>query len=66
MEKQIEYTFWIEKDGTYLGYINNYPDQWTQGNNLEDLLIHLKDLYELLKNDDVPGVRKVDTFLVSE
>ena len=28
---KIEYTFWQENDGKYLGYLNEYPDHWTQG-----------------------------------
>ena len=36
MEK-LEYTYWKETDGMYLGYINKYPDNWTQGVDLEDL-----------------------------
>lgn len=34
-----------EKEGGWLGYPQDYPDYWTQGDNLEDLKEHLKDLY---------------------
>lgn len=40
------FTYWKEKDGWYLGYLNDYPDHWTQGENLEDLKEHLKDLFQ--------------------
>ena len=43
MKSQI--TYWKETDGKFLGYLNDYPDHWTQGNDLEDLKAHLRDLY---------------------
>ena len=30
-------TYWKESDGSYLGYLNEYPDHWTQGEDWEDL-----------------------------
>lgn len=43
---KIKYTFWQENDGKYLGYLNEYPDHWTQGETLVDLQEHLRDLYQ--------------------
>jgi len=51
-------TYWCESDGRYLGYFNDYPDQWTQGEDLEDLKEHLKDLFELFGQEQIPGIRK--------
>ncbi len=34
-----------EEDGGWLGYLQEYPDYWTQGETHEDLRDHLKDLY---------------------
>ena len=34
-----------ETDGTYLGFLNNLPDHGTQGENFQDLKVHLRDLY---------------------
>ena len=34
-----------EEDGALLGYLQDYPDYWTQGNDLQDLKDHLHDLY---------------------
>ena len=56
----VKITYWQEKDGKFLGYLNDYPDHWTQGESLEDLKEHLKDLVELLSGDPVPGIRKVE------
>ena len=50
--------YWRESDGKYLGYLNDYPDHWTQGEDLDDLKIHLRDLFELFGNRDIPGIRK--------
>ena len=51
-------TYWLESDGKYLGYLNDYPDHWTQGEDLEDLKKHLRDLFELFGREDIPGIRK--------
>ncbi len=56
---KIEYTFWREKDGKYLGYLNEYPDYWTQGEDLQDLQEHLKDLYQEFANNFISGIKKV-------
>ena len=55
---KLEFTFW-EEDGHFLGYLNEYPDYWTQGESLEDLKEHLIDLHRELSSGAIPGVRKV-------
>jgi predicted RNase H-like HicB family nuclease len=52
------YTYWKETDGRYLGYLNSYPDHWTQGETLEDLQEHLRDLHETFSAEQIPGIRK--------
>ncbi len=44
------FTFWKEADGKYLGFLNTHPDHWTQGESLDDLKEHLKDLYALFRS----------------
>ncbi len=34
-----------EDEGTWMGYLQEYPDYWTQGETLDDLKEHLRDLY---------------------
>ena len=51
-------TYWLESDGSYLGFLNDFPDHWTQGENLEDLKVHLQDLHELFNREDIPGIRR--------
>ncbi len=53
-------TYRKESGGKYLGYLNDYPDHWTQGENFEDLKEHLLDLYKELKKDIIPGIKKVE------
>jgi len=57
---KIKYTHWTETDGKYLGYLNNHPEHWTQGETLDDLKEHLKDLYDLFSGDPIQGIKTVD------
>ena len=54
----IKYVHWQE-DAAWLGYLEDYPDYWTQGDSLADLVEHLKDLYLDLSDGHIPGARKV-------
>ena len=40
---KIRCQYWQEDD-MWLGYLEEFPDYWTQGISLEDLEEHLKDL----------------------
>lgn len=60
-----KFTYWKEPDGRYLGYLNSHPDHWTQGDNLEDLKEHLRDLYEMFSAEDIPGIKKVEELEVA-
>lgn len=51
------FTYWKESDGTFLGYLNDYPDHWTQGSDLQDLKEHLRDLFLTFTAEDIPGIR---------
>ena len=44
---ELHYTYWQEEDGWFLGYLNDYPDRWTQGRTIDELEEMLTDLYEL-------------------
>lgn len=48
-------TVW-EDGGAWLGYLDDYPDYWTQGEDREDLEEHLRDLYRDLTGGEVPGI----------
>ena len=43
----------------WLGYLEDYPDNWTQGVSKEELEEHLFDVYKELTSGNIPAVRKV-------
>ena len=54
-----------EEDGAWVGYLQDYPDYWTQGETREDLKEHLEDLYRDVAGGQIPGLRKVEDLTVS-
>lgn len=60
----VKFVYWRE-DEAWLGYLQDYPDYWTQGETLDDLKEHLRDLYADFTSGEIPGIRKVDELLVS-
>jgi predicted RNase H-like HicB family nuclease len=56
--QRINIIYWQEEDG-WLGYLQEYPDYWTQGETLEDLKEHLRDLYKDVVSGEIPGIRRV-------
>ena len=60
----VKFVYW-QADGTWIGYLQAYPDYWTQGETLADLKDHLRDLYRDLSAGVVTGVRKVEELVVS-
>ena len=59
----IKYVYW-QDDDAWLGYLQDYPDYWTQGESLDDLIEHLKDLYRDIASGELPSVRKVGELAV--
>ncbi len=49
----IQFIYW-EEDGAGRGYLNEYPDYWTQGETLDDLKDHLRALDTDLTSGDLP------------
>lgn len=63
--RTVKYTFW--QDGEFfLGYLNEYPDYWTQGYSKDELLENLKDLLVDLESGEVPFIRKVEEMAVAQ
>jgi predicted RNase H-like HicB family nuclease len=54
----IKFTYWKEDDGKYLGYLSQYPEHWTQGETLDDLKEHLRDLHQMFSGGEIPGIKK--------
>lgn len=42
---KLKYVFW-QDDGMWLGYLQEFPDYWTQGTSEEELRGNLADLYK--------------------
>ena len=72
-EAQIEYratrqtvniVYW-QDDQQWLGYLQEYPDYWTQGETLAELQEYLQDLYRDLGSGMIPGIRKVEEMVVA-
>lgn len=61
---KMTYVYWQEEDA-WLGYLQEYPDYWTQGESREDLEEHLRDLYRDLTSGEIPGVRRVGELVVT-
>ncbi len=59
-----KYIYW-QDDDMWLGYLEEYPDYWTQGETEEELRDNLLDIYSELANRTIPNVRKVAELEVS-
>ena len=60
----LKYRYW--QDGEmWLGYLEEYPDYMTQGENMEELLENLKDIYQELSSGTIPSVRHVAELAVA-
>jgi hypothetical protein len=55
----VSFVYW-QQDDAWIGYLQEFPDYWTQGENLDDLKEHLRDLHRDLTSGELPGVRRVD------
>jgi predicted RNase H-like HicB family nuclease len=53
----VKYVHW-EQDGHWLGYLADYPDYWTQGESLDDLKEHLKDLFADISSGELVGIQR--------
>lgn len=60
----VRFIYW-QDDDAWLGYLQDYPDYWTQGRTLDDLKDHLKDLYQDLTSGQLSGIRKLDELVIS-
>ena len=56
---KINFTYWAEPDGHYLGFLNDYPSHWAQGADLENIKERLQALFKIFSGEVIPGIRKV-------
>jgi predicted RNase H-like HicB family nuclease len=57
MERK-KYIYWQEDD-MWIGYLEEFPDYWTQGETVEELEENLRDIYKELTSGNIPCVRRV-------
>ena len=51
----------------FIGYLEESPDYWTQGNSLEELQENLLDLYQEFSRNNIPAIRKIaDNYQIRE
>lgn len=60
----VKIVYW-EDEGAWIGYLQDYPDYWTQGETLDDLKEHLRDLYQDITGGHITGIRKVEELVVA-
>ncbi len=59
----LKFVNWKDVD-TFLGYLEEYPDYWTQGDSLDELKESLIDLFRDIASGDIPVIRHVDELVV--
>ena len=52
-----KYIYWQDGD-MWLGYLERYPDYWTQSETKEELRENLRDIYGELTGGHIPCVRE--------
>ena len=51
----ITYLYWRDDD-FWIGYLEEFPDYWTQGTSRDDLDVHLRDLHDDLRSGELSRV----------
>lgn len=59
-----KYIYW-QDDHMWLGYLEEYPNYWTQGETEEELRNNLLDIYNELAGGTIPNIRRVAELEVS-
>lgn len=61
---ELNYKYW--KDGEFwVGYLELFPDYWTQGKNEVELKQNLKELFAELSSGNLPGPIKQGTLKIA-
>ena len=63
MSKQ-KYIYWQNED-MWLGYLEEFPDYWTQGETEEELKENLIDIYKEFDSGTIPNVRRIAELEIS-
>ena len=55
---RVRFVHWQDGD-VWLGYLEEFPDYWTQGESLDELEENIRDLYSDLSDGTIPCARRV-------
>jgi predicted RNase H-like HicB family nuclease len=64
MEQEEKFTYWKDEE-MWLGYLERFPDYWTQGETFEQLEDNLKDLFVELSGNHLPFPRQSGTLKIA-
>jgi predicted RNase H-like HicB family nuclease len=64
MDSEIKYTFW-QDNNFWIGYLDDYPDYWTQGNTIAELEENLLDLFKEFSGGSLPRPRRSGTLKIA-
>jgi predicted RNase H-like HicB family nuclease len=64
MEQEEKFTYWKDEE-IWLGYLERFPDYWTQGESFEQLEDNLKDLFFELTGNHLPAPRQSGTLKIA-
>ena len=53
----VKYVYWRDED-MWIGYLEEYPDYWTQGRTIEELEENLMDVYRELSGGSISHLQK--------
>jgi predicted RNase H-like HicB family nuclease len=56
---EMTYTYWEGENGWLLGYLNEHPEQWTQGKSVNELEEMLLDLYANIREEEKQEKQKI-------
>lgn len=59
-----KYVYWQDED-MWIGYLEAFPDFLTQGETLEDLQEHLRDIHLEVASGSIPLVKRVGELAVA-
>ena len=54
----IKYIYW-QDENMWLGYLEEFPDYWTQGETMAELEENLRDVHQELTSESIPYVRRL-------
>ncbi len=55
---------YYQEEDMWIGWLEEYPDYRTQGENLDELKENLKDIYSDISGGAIPAVRRVGQLVV--